>query len=75
MKLEFYATVIQGDITLLMSKKKPYPNFDDTSTPDIDIQYSIWNSIILEQEDLKEGIYYIGVYGNSMTDYSLGVAI
>lgn len=37
MKLEFYATVIQGDITLLMSKKKPYPNFDDTSTPDIDI--------------------------------------
>lgn len=74
-KIEFYATVIQGDVTLLLSQKKAYPSFEDYSDADNDIQYSIWNSIILSNEDIKEGFYYIGIYGNSMTDYSLGVAI
>ena len=74
-RLEFYATVIQGDVTLLLSQKKAYPSFDDTTDDDSDIQYSIWNSVILSQEDIKAGFYYIGVYGNSMTDYSIGVAI
>lgn len=42
---------------------------------DTDVEYSIWYSVAIDGDRLTPGYYYIGVYGISMTDYNIGVAI
>lgn len=58
----------------MVSKIIKYPSLDDLSAPN-DIVFSIFNSIIIEKEDLRVGDYYIGVYGYAMTDFAIGVAL
>lgn len=72
--MEFFLTVIQGDVSVMVSTTVKYPSLDDLSLNN-DIVFGIMNSVIIEAGDLRVGTYYIGVYGYAITDFSIGVAI
>jgi hypothetical protein len=42
---------------------------------DNDMMLSFFNSVQVGEDNLKAGMYYIGVYGYAMTDFTIGVAI
>lgn len=73
--IEFFATVIQGDVSLLVSQTILYPTLRDLTNQKNDVIFSIFNNIVIREPLIKGGYYYIGVYGYELTDYTIGVAI
>jgi hypothetical protein len=58
----------------LVSKKIKYPSFDEMLS-DNDILFSYYNKVAVTGQDLSVGMYYVGIYGYSVTDFTVGVAI
>lgn len=43
--LEFYVTVVQGEVTIMVSQKEAYPSFETNGNVS-DVRYSFWNSLV-----------------------------
>ena len=72
-QIDFFLTIMTGDVILIWSKTEKYPTYED-----IDKQKAFTNetdSIILDKENIYEGIYYLSVYAFEVSEYTIGLAI
>jgi hypothetical protein len=72
--IEFFTTIIQGDVSILVSTTIKYPTMEDMFNNG-DVEFGALTSVIMKGKKLKVGTYYIGVYGFAITDYTIGVAL
>lgn len=66
--------MLEGDISLLLSRKIKYPSFD-TYDQDPDIRFSVLGKIVIEGSNLTTGVYYASIYGYEISEYTISVAI